>query len=66
MYFEFTDTFYVSEEDFDEMVRLCKEKHMTVYQALSYVVNSWNDADFYYAGLVEDQIIAELRKRLGK
>lgn len=64
MEFEYTSSFYVSESDLNEMVRLCKEKHMSPQDALIDVSAGWDDVDFYCVGAVEDQIIAEINKRL--
>lgn len=64
MEFEYTDSFYVSESDLNEMVRLCKKKHMSPQDALNHVSERWDDVDFYCVGAVEDQIVAEINKRL--
>lgn len=64
MEFEYTNSFYVSENDLNEMVRLCKEEHMSPQDALNYVSEGWDDVDFYGVGAVENQIIAEINKRL--
>jgi hypothetical protein len=65
MEFEFTDTFYVNEVDLEEMCDWCK-KGYTPQEALNIVSSDWDDPDFYAVGYVEEQIIAEINRRLNK
>lgn len=64
MEFEFTDIFYVDETYLEEMYSLCKEKNYTPQKALNEVSSGWDDFDFYAVGFVEEQIIAEINRRL--
>lgn len=64
MEFEFTDTFYVDNADLRQMYLLCKEKNYTPQEALNDVSSGWDDPDFYAVGFVEEQIIAEINRRL--
>lgn len=66
MEFEYTDVFYVDEVDLREMYLLCKNKGYTPQEALDDVASGWDDADFYSVGNVEDQIIAEIERRLAQ
>lgn len=64
MNFQFSGSFYVSEQDIAEMVRFCKECNITPQESLNSISEQWDDCDFYMVGLVEDQIIKEIEKRL--
>lgn len=64
MDFDFTDSLYVTPSDLDKMVRLCREKGCTPQDALDDVSCGWDDYDYYRVGLVEDQICAEIERRL--
>lgn len=64
MDFQFSGSFYVSKTDLTKMVRLCKKRHISPQEALNQVSEGWDDCDFYMVGLVEDQIIKEIEKRL--
>lgn len=64
MDFQFSGNFYVSEQDIAEMVKFCKECDMTPQESLNSISERWDDCDFYTVGLVEDQIIKEIEKRL--
>lgn len=64
MEFEYTDTFYVSDYDLGEMYLLCKSRGYTPQEALREVASGWDDVDYYMVGLVEDQIIEEINRRL--
>lgn len=64
MEFEFTDTFYVNETDLEEMCSLCKEKNCTPQEALDAISCGWEDFEFYTVCFVEEQIIAEINRRL--
>lgn len=64
MEFEFTDTFYVSSDDLRQMYLLCKEKNYTPQEALNDVSSGWEDFEFYTVCFVEEQIIAEINRRL--
>jgi hypothetical protein len=64
MIFEYYACFYVSESDFEEMVRLCRDDGYTPQDALNDVACGWDDCDYYTYEYVEDEIIAELEKRL--
>lgn len=66
MEFEFTDTFYVSEIDLEKMCSLCREKNYTPQEALNEVSCGWEDFEFYTVAFVEEQIIAEINRRLNK
>ena len=64
MNFEYSASFYVSESDFEEMVRLCQKHGYSPQDALHHVACGWDDCDYYTYEYVEDQILAELEKRL--
>jgi hypothetical protein len=64
MEFEFTDTFYVDSEDLRQMYLLCKKKNYTPQEALNEVSSGWEDFEFYTVAFVEEQIIAEINRRL--
>lgn len=64
MEFDFTSTFYVTEDDLNEMVDLCHRTACSPQDALNYVASRWDDCDYYLVGLVEEKIIAEIKKRL--
>lgn len=64
MEFEYSDVFYVSENDLREMFLLCRDKGYSPQLALNEVAGGWDDADFYSVGKVEDQIIEEIERRL--
>ena len=66
MEFEYTDTFYVEPNDLREMYLLCKCKGYTPKEALMEVAGGWDDCDFYLVGLVENQIIEEINRRLSQ
>lgn len=66
MEFEFTDTFYVNETDLEEMCSLCREKNYTPQEALNIVSYCWEDFESYTVAFVEEQIIAEINRRLNK
>lgn len=65
MDFEYTDYLYVEEYDLEEMVKMCK-KGATPEKALDEVSRGWDDCDFYIVEKVEDQIIAEIERRLAQ
>ena len=64
MEFEYSDTFWVEPHDLREMYLLCKNKGYTPQEALNDVAAGWDDCDFYCVGKVEEQIIAEIERRL--
>lgn len=64
MDFQYSGSFYVSEQDIAEMVKFCKECDMTPQESLDSISERWDDCDFYMVGLVEDQILKEIEKRL--
>lgn len=64
MEFEYTDVFYVEPSDLREMYLLCKNKGYTPQEALQEIASGWDDCDFYTVGLVENQIIKEINRRL--
>ena len=64
MEFEFTGTFYIAENDLQEMCEMCRKTNCTPQEALNVVSEGWDDCDFYLVGLVEQQIIKEIEKRL--
>lgn len=64
MEFEFTDIFYVDNEDLRQMYLLCKDKNYTPQEALNEVSSGWEDFEFYTVCFVEEQIIAEINRRL--
>jgi hypothetical protein len=66
MEFEYTDIFYVESSDLREMYLLCKNKGYTPQEALQEVASGWDDSDFYAVGLVADQIIEEINRRLSQ
>lgn len=66
MEFEYTDVFYVESSDLREMYLLCKNKGYTPQEALKEVSSGWDDSDFYTVGLVADQIIEEINRRLSQ
>jgi len=66
MEFEYTSSFYVEPNDLREMYLLCKNKGYTPQEALNEVSSGWEDCDFYTVGLVEDQIIEEIERRLSQ
>ena len=66
MEFEYTGTFWVEPCDLDEMVELCQKYKVSPQEALNSVACGWDDCDFYSVGLVEDQIIAEIERRLAE
>lgn len=65
MFFNYSDSFYVSDEDFDEMLRYM-EKGRSAQLALSDWVSGLDDSDFFIVGKVEMDIIAELERRARK
>lgn len=64
MYFDFSDSLWVGEEDLNKMCELCKEENYTPQEALNWIASGWEDEEFYLVGLVEEQIIEEIKKRL--
>ena len=66
MDFEYTDVFYVEPSDLRTMYLLCKNKGYTPQEALNEVSCGWDDCDYYSVGKVEDQIIAEIERRLAQ
>jgi hypothetical protein len=64
MEFEFTDSLWIEEADLKEMVLLCKNKKYTPQQALNEIASGWDDEQFFKTGLVEEQIIVEIERRL--
>lgn len=64
MEFEYTDCFYVSEGDLDEICDNVKHGSMTIQEA----VNDWaaglDDCDFYRVGNIEDDLIAKIEEML--
>lgn len=64
MNFQFTGSLWVEESDLEKMCDLCRKTHCSPQDALSFVADSWDDCDFYLVGLVEQQIIKEIEKRL--
>lgn len=64
MDFEYSDSFYVTEEDLREMFLLCRDEGFTPKHALYEVASGWEDEDFYLVDRVEDQIIEEIERRL--
>jgi hypothetical protein len=64
MFIEFTDTFYVSKEDINEMVTWCKaHDKATPEQAFWCVAAGWDDCDYYNAHYVEEKVV-EIVKRI--
>lgn len=66
MEFEYTSIFYVEPGDLREMYLLCKNKGYTPQEALNEVSSGWDDCVFFIVGLVEDQIIEEIERRLSQ
>lgn len=64
MDFEFTSSFHVDNAYLRQMYLLCKKKNYTPQEALNDVASGWDDVDFYTVGFVEEQIIAEINRRL--
>lgn len=64
MNFEFEGNFWVAENDLIAMRNLCRDTHCSPQEALNEISAHWDDSDFYLVGLVEDQIIKEIEKRL--
>lgn len=64
MEFEYTDTIYVDPSDLRRMYLLCKNEGYTPREALEEVSCGWDDVDYYSVGLVADQIIEEINRRL--
>ena len=64
MYFKLQGVLYVSDADLDEMADLCRRTGCSTQDALNYVSERWDDADFYLIGFVEDEIKAEIENRL--
>lgn len=64
MEFQFTGNFWVEENDLNDMCDLCRRTHCSPQDALNEVAARWDDCDFYLVGLVEQQIIKEIEKRL--
>ena len=71
-YFEVTDYYdidtssFVEPNDLRKMYLLCKNKGYTPQEALNEVASGWDDSEFYIVGLVEDQIIEEIYRRLSQ
>lgn len=65
MFFNYSDSFYVSDEDFDEMLRYM-EKGRSAQLALSDWANGLDDSDFFIVGKIVMDIIAELERRARK
>lgn len=66
MEFEYTDTVYVSPSDLRKMYFLCKKNGCTPKQAICEVTMGWDDCDFYKVGLIENQLIEEINRRLAQ
>ena len=64
MYFKLQGALYVADYDLDEMADLCHRTGCSPQDALNHVSEKWDDCDFYLVGFVEDEIIAEVEKRL--
>lgn len=64
MNFEFHGVFWIYEDDLKQMVSLVKNTGCSVADAINNVVSGWDDCDFYTFGLVEEQVTAEIEKRL--
>lgn len=65
MFFNYSDSFYVSDEDFDEMLRYM-EKGRSAQLALSDWASGLDDSDFFIVGKIVMDIIAELERRARK
>jgi len=66
MEFEVTGFFFVDPYYLDEMYRLCKEQGLSPKDAAQDVALGWDDCDYYIYEYIEDQIIAEIEKRLAE
>lgn len=64
MYFDFASSFWVSDNDLTKAVKKVKKTKCSVQDAINEIAAEWDDCDFYQFGLVEDQVIAEIEKRL--
>ena len=64
MYFNFSDSFWVSDKDLNTMAKKIKKTGRPVQDVVNEFSLRWDDPDFYLFGLVEDQVIAEIEKRL--
>lgn len=63
MYFDYSDSFYVSDGDFKEMLQYMKEGY-SAQLALNTWASGLDDADFFIIGKIETEIIAELERRV--
>ena len=66
MDFDYQGSVYIEPSDLREMYLLCKNNGYTPQDALNEVASGWDDYDFYAVGQVEDQIIAEIERRLAQ
>lgn len=66
MYFNYTDTFFVPEDEFEEMVRLCAEEGYSPTKAIEEVSLGWDDYDFYTVEKIEDQLVEKIKEELEK
>lgn len=66
MYFNYTDTFFVHENEFEEMVRLYAEEGYSPTKAIEEVSSGWDDCDFYMVGKIEDQLVEKIKEELKK
>ena len=64
MYFEYTDSFYVNDADFEEMIRMIK-KGFTPQEAIDDWGAGLDDCDYYRVGNIEEELKIELEKRAG-
>lgn len=64
MEFTYTSSIYIQESDLVEMCLLCKEKGYSPHKAFHEVSMGWDDCDYYASGLIEDEVIKEIERRL--
>ena len=64
MYFDFSDSFWVSDNDLKAMAKKVKKTGRSVQDVVNEFSLRWDDPDFYLFGLVEDQVVAEVEKRV--
>lgn len=65
MYFDYSDSFYVSDDDFEQMLKYMAKGH-SAQLALNNWASGLDDPDFFTVGKVEMDIIAELERRARK
>ena len=63
MNFDFSESFYVSENDIEEMCNSVKNG-WSIQMAINDWASGLDDCDYYSVGYIEEQLADEIKKRL--